>query len=333
MGKSTLMHHVVAHKMREKAEGRDGDAIIVIDPHTDLVAGLLEHVPESLIDRVRLIDLSDHTRAPGINLLDTRIFADRDRTADSVVRVAKGLWEQWGPRMAVHPGADRQDPPRGQRAPHHRRRRAAHHPGRAAAAVQRPVPERRPRQGLRPLPVGVVDQGLRQLAPPVPGRGPGPRPDPPLLLRIIEAGAGHPRPAPLHHRPAGDHPRRRRPAGLHVPGDGGQGRGRPGGRVPPQPGRFGHTGTGRHGPPGASRRAGRRRRDAVDARRGLREHVVRAGQVRGLLHPGHPEPGEAGRSLPHHAGHPARQRGLPRRLPRLPGPTPGTWCGSWARTA
>ena len=47
----------------------------------------------------RLIDLSDETRSPGINLLDTRIFADRDRTADSVVRVAKGLWEQWGPRM------------------------------------------------------------------------------------------------------------------------------------------------------------------------------------------------------------------------------------------
>ena len=99
MGKSTLMHHLVAHKMREKAEGRDPDAIVVIDPHTDLVAGLMEHVPDSLIDSVKLIDLSDETRAPGINLLDTRIFADRDRTADSVVRVAKGLWEQWGPRM------------------------------------------------------------------------------------------------------------------------------------------------------------------------------------------------------------------------------------------
>ncbi len=36
---------------------------------------------------------------PGINLLDARIFADRDRTADSVVRVAHGLWNQWGPRM------------------------------------------------------------------------------------------------------------------------------------------------------------------------------------------------------------------------------------------
>ena len=99
MGKSTLMGHIVTHKMEEKAEGRDGDAIVVVDPHADLVGGLLEQVPVSLIDRVRLIDLADETRAPGVNLLDTRIFADRDRTADSVVRVARGLWDQWGPRM------------------------------------------------------------------------------------------------------------------------------------------------------------------------------------------------------------------------------------------
>ena len=99
MGKSTLMHHVVAHKLREKAEGRDDDAIVVVDPHADLVAGILEQVPDSLIDDVRLIDLADEARSPGINLLDTRVFPDRDRTADSVVRVARGLWDQWGPRM------------------------------------------------------------------------------------------------------------------------------------------------------------------------------------------------------------------------------------------
>ena len=99
MGKSTLMHHLISHKMREKAAGRDGDAIIVVDPHADLVNGLLEQVPESLVSRVKLIDLADERGAPGINLLDTRIFSDRDRTADSVVRVAKGLWDQWGPRM------------------------------------------------------------------------------------------------------------------------------------------------------------------------------------------------------------------------------------------
>ena len=99
MGKSTLMHHLIKHKMEEKAAGRDGDAIVVVDPHADLVAGLLRHVPESLAGSVKLIDLADRRGAPGINLLDTRIFADRDRTADSVVRVAKGLWDQWGPRM------------------------------------------------------------------------------------------------------------------------------------------------------------------------------------------------------------------------------------------
>ncbi len=99
MGKSTLMEHVIAHKLKEKAAGNDGDAIIVVDPHADLVGSVLAQVPESLVEQVKLIDLADQRGYPGINLLDTRIFADRDRTADSVVRVAHGLWEQWGPRM------------------------------------------------------------------------------------------------------------------------------------------------------------------------------------------------------------------------------------------
>ena len=99
MGKSTLMQHIIVHKLIEKAAGRDGDAIVVIDPHADLVSDLLERVPPELAGRVRLIDLADEERAPGINLLDARVFTDRDRTADSVVRVAKGLWDQWGPRM------------------------------------------------------------------------------------------------------------------------------------------------------------------------------------------------------------------------------------------
>ena len=99
MGKSTLMQHIVTHKMREKAAGRDQDAIVVIDPHADLVEGLLKQVPESIIDRVRLIDLANEERTPGINLLDTKVFSDRDRTADAVVRVCHGIWDQWGPRM------------------------------------------------------------------------------------------------------------------------------------------------------------------------------------------------------------------------------------------
>lgn len=119
MGKSTLMHHIITHKMNQKADGADHDAIVVIDPHADLVNSLLQHVPTNIIDQVRLIDLADESRAPGINLLDTRVFQDRDRTADSVVRVARGLWDQWGPRMqsilehvvkTLHEANDHTDP-------------------------------------------------------------------------------------------------------------------------------------------------------------------------------------------------------------------------------
>ena len=99
MGKSTLMHHLIVHKMREKAAGRNDDAIVVVDPHDDLVKSLLKHVPEEIVEKVYLIDLNDDERSPGIYLLDARIFPDRDRTTDSVVRISKGLWDQWGPRM------------------------------------------------------------------------------------------------------------------------------------------------------------------------------------------------------------------------------------------
>ena len=99
MGKSTLMRHLIEHQLQQKAKGLNSDAVVVVDPHADLVSAILEQTPPALIDRVRLIDLADGRGAPGINLLDAQVFADRDRTADSVVRVARGLWEQWGPRM------------------------------------------------------------------------------------------------------------------------------------------------------------------------------------------------------------------------------------------
>ena len=50
MGKSTLMHHIAVHKMREKAAGRDKDAIIVDGPpHGPGGRELLEQVPDSLV--------------------------------------------------------------------------------------------------------------------------------------------------------------------------------------------------------------------------------------------------------------------------------------------
>ena len=216
MGKSTLMHHVVSHKLREKAEGRDNDAIVVVDPHADLVAGILEQVPESLVDKVRLIDLADESRSPGINLLDTRVFADRDRTADSVVRVARGLWDQWGPRMqsileqtvkTLHEANEQVE---------------AGEQYTILDGLKLLSDDNFRKDALKKVSDPYLlewwardfgrwhHQYRAEALAPVQTRA--------LLLRIIEAGAGHPGPAPLHHRPAPHDPRRRRAAGLHLPG-------------------------------------------------------------------------------------------------------------------
>ena len=133
------------------------------------------------------------------------MFADRDRTADSVVRVARGLWDQWGPRMQSileHTV----------KTLHEANEHSSTKPTRSSTPswtgwrCSYPTTKFRnsgAEEGLRPLHPGVVGPGLRQLAPPVPGRGPGSGADPPLLLRLLQAGAGHPGPATLHHRPAG----------------------------------------------------------------------------------------------------------------------------------
>ena len=102
MGKSTLMTHEVVYKLREKALGRDQDAIVVIDPHADLINDLLGLVPEQSIGEVVLIDLADNERAPGINVLDHEIFPDRDRTADMIINTLRHLSADfWGPRMQI----------------------------------------------------------------------------------------------------------------------------------------------------------------------------------------------------------------------------------------
>ena len=330
MGKSTLMHHLVTHKLREKAEGRDPDAIVVIDPHTDLAAGILEHVPASLIDRVRLIDLSDETRSPGINLLDTRVFADRDRTADSVVRVAKGLWEQWGPRMqsileqtvkTLHEANEQVEA-------------EAQYTILDGLKLLSDDPFRKDvlKKVSDPYLLEWWARDFGRWHSPVQGRGPRPRPDPPLLLRIVEAGAGHPGPAPLHHRPAQDDPRRRRPAGLHVPGDGGQGCGRPGRRVPAQPRGRRDPGAGEPAVGETPGRAGRRGRDAVDARRGLRVDALGAWASSGPPSSSPPRAWRSWTTSPAPCGTPCSPTSAASPSSRCPGPTPATWSGSWARS-
>ena len=100
MGKSTLIKHVVGYAMRQKALGEYPGAIVVVDPHGDLVSDLLGLVPPDVAHRVRFIDLADEDRVPGVNILSPQFSSDRDVTADLLVQVFSRHWRFWGPNMS-----------------------------------------------------------------------------------------------------------------------------------------------------------------------------------------------------------------------------------------
>ena len=99
VGKSTMIKHVLAHKFERKAAGKDSGAIVVIDPHADLVRDALKMVPVSIAHKVRLLDFGRMDRVPGINLVDPLLFPDRDRCVDTIIETVKHLWEHWGGRL------------------------------------------------------------------------------------------------------------------------------------------------------------------------------------------------------------------------------------------
>ena len=99
VGKSTLIKHIVDYKLRRKAEGKDDGAIVVIDPHADLVHEIMELVPQEIAHKVRLLDFGRMDRVPGINLVDPRLFPGRDRCVDTIINTVKHLWEHWGSRL------------------------------------------------------------------------------------------------------------------------------------------------------------------------------------------------------------------------------------------
>ena len=94
-----MMKHILAHKLERKAQGRDNGAIVVIDPHADLVRDTLKMVPPEIADKVRLLDFGRMDRVPGINLVDPHLFTDRDRCVDTIIGTVKHLWEHWGGRL------------------------------------------------------------------------------------------------------------------------------------------------------------------------------------------------------------------------------------------
>lgn len=68
-GKSTLMERLAVENIR------NGDGVIVVDPHGPLAEGVADHVPKSMIERVIWVHAGDE-KSIGMNVFD---FPNRDR--------------------------------------------------------------------------------------------------------------------------------------------------------------------------------------------------------------------------------------------------------------
>ena len=101
VGKSTLALQLIADFIDAKARGENDDSLFVLDPHGDLARDTLDLVPDSIAHKVKYIDLAHEKYVPALNLLDPRIFPQRDRCVDTIVATFRALSEgSWGNRVS-----------------------------------------------------------------------------------------------------------------------------------------------------------------------------------------------------------------------------------------
>lgn len=99
MGKSTVINHILEDKLLAKGRGEDREAVVVIDPHADLVRNILSYAPENVAPRIKLLNLGDEEYLAAMNLLDPSVFKDRDRCVAVIIDAMRFLSGSWGPRM------------------------------------------------------------------------------------------------------------------------------------------------------------------------------------------------------------------------------------------
>lgn len=93
-GKTTLLRNMIVQDIEA------GRGVGVIDPHGDLAADILDHIPRRRVEDVTYFDPADTEHPPGFNLL-AQVPADRRHlVASGVVAAFKGIFPDFfGPRM------------------------------------------------------------------------------------------------------------------------------------------------------------------------------------------------------------------------------------------
>ncbi len=93
-GKSTLLKNMIIDDIHK------GRGVAVVDPHGDLVADVMDHIPESRINDVIFFSPADRDFPVGFNLFEKVDPEYKNIVASGIVGVFKKIFgESWGPRL------------------------------------------------------------------------------------------------------------------------------------------------------------------------------------------------------------------------------------------
>lgn len=94
VGKSTFMEQIIM------ADIYDGQGVGVIDPHGELIEGILHKIPKERLKDVVLFDPGDSEYPVGLNIIESDNRDDKSLIADGIVSVFKKEFaNSWGPRL------------------------------------------------------------------------------------------------------------------------------------------------------------------------------------------------------------------------------------------
>ncbi|MBS1594071.1 MAG: type IV secretion system DNA-binding domain-containing protein [Bacteroidetes bacterium] len=92
-GKSTLLQSCIVQDILL------GNGLAVLDPHGDLLEGILPYIPDNRLDDVILIDPSDAEHPVGFNILSAHSDIEKEILASDLVAVFKRLSTSFGDQM------------------------------------------------------------------------------------------------------------------------------------------------------------------------------------------------------------------------------------------
>jgi hypothetical protein len=94
VGKTTLLCNLILQDIEA------GRGVGVIDPHGDLAASLLDHIPQHRIEDVVYFDPADVEYPIALNVLNCGNPDSRHLVASGIVSAFKSIWhDSWGPRL------------------------------------------------------------------------------------------------------------------------------------------------------------------------------------------------------------------------------------------